>query len=151
MSAYDHDSTPQQLMEQHLLTKLADAYGLTWNPSPDLPPHTDPDAVDTDNRVLVEAFARIGPANSGQKRKITGDLLKLVFLEDRLGGKWRKVLLFSCQETARAVMGDGWAAQAVKHYGVEVKVIEPDEYHRQLVLDAQQRQGRKVRKAEGVT
>jgi len=150
MSAYDHNSTPQQLMEQHLLTRLAEADDLTWDTSPTLPPRADPDAVDTSNRVLVEALARIGPANSGQKRKITGDMLKLLFLEDQLGGKWRKVLLFSSQATANAVLGDGWAAQAAKHFGVEVRVIEPDDYHRQLVLDAQERHGRRFRKEASV-
>ena len=57
------------------------------------------DGCNQAEKVACEAFARQGKMNPGQKRKLGNDILKLLLVERRLGGAWRKILV---------VAGPGW-------------------------------------------
>ena len=54
-----------------------------------------PDAVDSANKVVVDVYARIGNLKGGQLHKVKGDILKLIFIDEQLGGGWRKILVFA--------------------------------------------------------
>jgi len=84
----------------------------------------EPDAIDWTERVLVEVYARIGKLKGAQPHKVKGDILKLVYLERMLGGKWRKILCFADQSAANTAVGKSWVSLAAKEFGVEV-IVQP--------------------------
>jgi hypothetical protein len=81
-----------------------------------------PDAIDWKKRVIVEVYARLGKLKGAQPRKVQGDILKLIYHERMLGGKWRKILCFADETAANTVVGKSWGSFAAKEFGVEVMV-----------------------------
>jgi hypothetical protein len=78
------------------------------------------DGYNQERRVACEAFARIGPLKAGQKRKLGNDILKLLLVERRMSGTWRKVLVIAGEDALASLSGASWQAQAVSEFGVEV-------------------------------
>jgi hypothetical protein len=78
------------------------------------------DGYNRQHRIACEAFARIGRLNPGQKRKLGNDILKLLLVERRMGGDWRKVLVLAGEDALASLSGDSWHAQAVTEFGVKV-------------------------------
>lgn len=50
------------------------------------------DGVNRTGQVLCEVFTHVGKMLAGQKRKLAKDMLKLLAVENALGGEWRKVI-----------------------------------------------------------
>lgn len=99
-----------------------------------------PDGLNIDEKVAVEAYARIGPLKAGHRHKIKGDILKLALIGTQLGPEWRKIICFASPETASFVQGRSWVAQAAREFGIEVVVVELPEEARLVVEAAQIRQ-----------
>jgi hypothetical protein len=103
------------------------------------------DGISTDPPLLVEAWAHQGVPKPAQKSKVLTDAFKLVWADAVFfGGAARKILVFSDELAAsRFLPGSGaWAAAAVAHFEVEVRVVPlPDEL-RKAVERAQARQYR---------
>lgn len=95
------------------------------------------DGVTPDERTFVEAFARIGPLKPGQRRKVGTDALKLVALRD-IYPEARFVLAFADQAAADSVKG--WQAAVLKHFGIEVEVVDLPAKLRRKVLATQAHQ-----------
>jgi len=66
--------------------------------------------------------------------------LKMLFVEKKLGGHWRKVLAFADERTAQLFKAVSWHSKVVEEFGVEVMVVSLEPETRRLVLDAQKRQ-----------
>jgi hypothetical protein len=78
-------------------------------------------------RILVEAFARTKRMKAGQKRKILGDILKLIFVSETLLVQEvdlviDKFLLFQSETAANDLRGNSWAAKACEHFQVRLLV-----------------------------
>jgi len=101
------------------------------------------DAASPDRGVLVEAYAHLGAIKGGQPKKVLTDAFKLAFVGRVLGGNPRLILLF-CDEEAAATFrtGRGWAAAALRHFGIECEVVPISETSRTRLAAAQQRQKR---------
>ncbi len=56
----------------------------------------------------------------GQKRKLGNDILKLILVERRMGGTWRKILVVAGEEARASLSGGSWQALAVGEFGIEV-------------------------------
>lgn len=82
------------------------------------------DGYSETDRVLCEAFARVGSLKAGQKRKLTADVLKLVLAGRLLGGAWRKIIVVSSSAAQSWLLGRSWQALAVREFGIEVSCIE---------------------------
>jgi hypothetical protein len=77
---YVSDSTPQRSAEKTMLSDLARLRGYDFavhSHSAKRLAGLKPDTVDSTNRVLVEADARVGPLKGAQRHKVKGDILKL--------------------------------------------------------------------------
>jgi hypothetical protein len=87
MSKHLSDSTEQQKAEEYMLSALEKELGLTFDPAASFPINigVKPDAIDPKNKVVVEAYARVGKVHGAQLHKIKGDILKLVLIEKKLG------------------------------------------------------------------
>ena len=81
-----------------------------------------PDGFNAETRVLVEAYAHIGKLKGAQLHKVKGDILKLLLLERKLGGSWRKILCFADDMAAEIARGKSWIAEAAREFGIEVRV-----------------------------
>ncbi|MGA9762619.1 MAG: uracil-DNA glycosylase family protein [Gaiellaceae bacterium] len=99
------------------------------------------DGASEDLSVLVEAFAHQGPLKSAQRMKVLTDAFKLAFIARELDQPNRLILLLSCEDAARK-MQTGWAAEAIRSFGIEIIVVEIDPAVRQSLREAQKRQFR---------
>src|SRR5687768_15178764 len=102
--SHKSDSSVQREAEAEMLVALSKELRLDLTERParvaDLA-GLQPDGIDWDQRVIVEAYARVGPLKGAQPHKVKGDILKLLYLERLLGGRWRKVLCFGNPEAAQ--------------------------------------------------
>ena len=142
MTNHKSDSTEQQDVKTWMLRSLEEKLGFNFAKDPDLSIdiRVMPDAVDLGNRVIVEAYARVGAVKGGQQHKIKGDILKLILIEKKLGKKWRKIMCFASDEAAKYVQGKSWVSQAAKEFGIEVQVVQLPNELKNKVLLAQERQ-----------
>ena len=90
--------------------------------------------------TIAEAYARTKPLNSGSKRKILTDVLKLAFVADRLADQnpdfsVRRFLVVADESIARALSGDAWAAKAIENFGIQIRVEKLSEAQRQQLDD----------------
>lgn len=92
--------------------------------------------------ILVEAFAHQGALRVGQKHKVTNDALKLAWAGATLLPGARKILLFSDQAATTTFRSRSWAAAAITHFGIEVRVVGLPAEIRDSIRRAQERQFR---------
>jgi hypothetical protein len=90
--------------------------------------------------VICEASARIGPTKSAQTHKIMNDALKMLFIEQHLGHKFRKVMAFIDEKAASKFTDGGWHGECLRKFDIEVMVVDVPEEIKQAVLRAQKRQ-----------
>jgi len=142
MSRHQSDSTEQQAAEEYMLDLLQPKLGLTFDAEAKLPIKLSvmPDAIDPVNKVIVEAYARVGEVKGAQQHKIKGDILKLALIEKKLGKGWRKIMCFASDEAAKYVQGKSWVAEAAREFGVEIIVVHLPDEQKNNVISAQKRQ-----------
>ncbi|NHN39992.1 hypothetical protein G8764_22065 [Pseudomaricurvus alcaniphilus] len=142
MSKHFSDSSEQQKAEAFILKALERELGLKFDPSASLSIDigVKPDAIDPQQRVVVEVYARIGEVKGAQLHKIKGDILKLALIDKRLGEGWRKIICFASEEAAKYVKGNSWVAEAARVFDVEVHVVRLPENYESVVVSAQTRQ-----------
>lgn len=140
MSAHKSDSLEQRQAEAEILAKLSVKLGLVFGPHELGKFGVNPDGVDSSNRAIVEVYARVGGLKGSQVHKVKADLLKLVYLGSLLGPHWRKIMCFGSEEAASSVRGKSWAAEAAKHFNVEIMVEHLSHEQKQRVVSAQSRQ-----------
>ncbi len=90
--------------------------------------------------IICEAWAHIGKPRGGQLDKVMSDALKLVFCEQQLGQKFKKILLFSDEVVGDYFSGGNWQARCLKEHGIEVIVLPLPGTLFKRVKDAQRRQ-----------
>jgi hypothetical protein len=101
------------------------------------------DGADPDRTVLVEAWAHQGEPKAAQKHKVLADALKLVYAADLFQERPHLILLMSDQAAARPfTAGRSWAADALRHCRIEVRVVTLQSDTRERILAAQERQRR---------
>jgi hypothetical protein len=142
MNKHLSDSSEQQAAETYMLKSLEQKLELHFDPDATLPIEVGviPDAIDPINKVIVEAYARVGEVKGAQLHKIKGDILKLAVIEKMLGSGWRKILCFASDEAAKYVRGKSWVAEAAKVFSVEIQVVHLPLELRNNVVSAQKRQ-----------
>jgi len=142
MSTHKSDSSEQQTAEEYMLIALQDKLGANFDSSATLPFSlgVKPDAIDPINKIVVEAYARVGAVKGAQLHKIKGDILKLALIEKKLGTGWRKIMCFASDEAAKYVLGKSWVAEAAKEFGVEIHIVHLSDEQKNKVLSAQKRQ-----------
>lgn len=125
-----------------MLKVLADELDLKYDEKTKLPINisVQPDAIDLNKKVIVEAYAHIGALKGSQLHKVKGDILKLILIEEKLGENWKKVLCFADEAAAKYVRGASWVAEAVRTFDIEVHVVNLPEEQLELVRSAQKRQ-----------
>lgn len=136
------DSLEQQAAEIEMLRALEAKLGLRFDSNATLPIDVgvQPDAIDTKNKTVAEAYARIGAVKGAQLHKIKGDILKLALIGRRLGDDWRKVFCFASNEAAGYASENSWVAEAAHEFAIEVIVVEIPDDVRESVVHAQSRQ-----------
>ena len=142
MEKHASDSSEQQQAEAFILESLADALDLSFDEETKLPLEIgmQPDAIDLNKKVVVEVYAHVGELRGAQLHKVKGDILKLIFIEKKLGEDWRKILCFADEAAAKYVRGRSWVADAVRIFGIEVHVMNLPEQQLSRVQSAQKRQ-----------
>lgn len=130
MAAHPSDSEVQRRAERVLVQAVADRLGIALSKqSLKLPGGAEVqlDGCNQEKRLACEAFARQGEMKSGQKRKLGNDILKLILVERRMGGKWRKILVVAGEGARASLSGGSWQALAVGEFGIEVIHVSLDE------------------------
>jgi hypothetical protein len=140
MTSHKSDSTEQQTAEEHLLRAIEKKLGLHFVEGATLGIGVQPDGIDPVNKVVVEAYARVGELKGAQLHKVKADILKLVYIEKKLGASWRKIMCFGSNEAASFLLGTSWAAEAARIFCVEVHVELLSIEQATLVKAAQKRQ-----------
>ena len=146
MTIHASYSSAQHEAEEAMLSGLESKLGLKFvniaftNPIGET---LQPDAIDLKSRALVEVYPHIGKLNGAQSQKVSRDILKFLFAEEKRGGQWRKVLCFADNKAAQIVNGKSWIGKAAKEIAVEVYVVPLPEKLEQKVLAAQKRKKKK--------
>jgi len=141
------DSSAQLASESALVTAANEVTGLNLiagRPLPALPSGLiiTPDAVDEENRVVMEVYSRIGTLKPGHKNKVRSDMLKLALIGRLLGEPWRRIMCFASEDAARSSMGEAWSAEAARQFGIDVLVVSLPESAQAALVEAQKRQER---------
>lgn len=143
----DGDSREQILAHDHIREKIAHKIGL----NPEKIPETKVSVGDSylkvtglsrNPDVICEASARIGEMRTAQVHKIMNNALKMLFVEQYLEKKFRKILAFIDEEAASKFTDYGWHGQCLRKFDIEVMVVNVPEPIKQDVLRAQKRQYR---------
>ncbi|WP_054569747.1 hypothetical protein [Frankia sp. R43] len=100
------------------------------------------DAANLGEQVIAEIWAHQGSPKPAQRNKVLTDALKLVYVEAERGGRWRKILCFTDEQARAPFARTSWYAGALRHYGVELEVIELPAQTRVAIREAQKRQYR---------
>lgn len=141
--AHLSDSSEQSKAERELLRQLAADLGVSLQPMTiELKEgvRVNIDGVNQEHRILCEVYAHIGHTRGGQPHKIAKDILKLIAVEKRHPGRWRKILCFADRAAAQCVSGSSWLAAVCSDFGVAVRVFSlPPDLH-EAVVSAQRRQ-----------
>lgn len=96
-----------------------------------------------DPPILVEVWAHQGIPKSAQKAKVMTDALKMLWVEATFyPAGARKILLLSDPAAAAHFGRRSWMAAALRHFAIEVKVVDLPAEHRAAVEEAQGRQFR---------
>ncbi len=143
MAKHLSDSSAQQHAEVEIVQKIGLKLGCFLKNKSVLVGSKQPIQIDgfSDNpKILCEAYARIGELKAAQAQKVSADVLKLLFVEKKLGGQWKKVLAFADEKTAQPFKSGSWHSKVVEEFGVEVIVVSLEPETHKLVLDAQKRQ-----------
>ncbi len=91
--------------------------------------------------ILVEIFAHVGKSKSGQKRKISRDMTKLLLAEKKVGRKCRKIIAVIDPE-AIIYSESGWDGEFAETFGIEFFVVKVPRQMQQETLQVQDRQRR---------
>lgn len=75
-------------------------------------------------KVVVEIYARIGDLKGAQLHKVRADILKLAFIEKRLGSQWKKYICFIDEDAAKFIKGTSWAAEAAREFEIKPIVVK---------------------------
>lgn len=101
------------------------------------------DAANPEQRFYGEICARVGKLQPAQLENVAADILKLQYLEKKLGVPCRKVLGFADISWAKYFDGKSWLAAAVRTFDVKIVVVGlPEEVL--LKIFAAQRQQKMV-------
>ena len=93
MATHPSDSSVQQAAEKEILAFASEKLGVQLEARfVDIEPQIrlQVDGFNENAKVLCEACAHIGKLKPAQERKIEGDILKMLFIEKRLPGLWKK-------------------------------------------------------------
>jgi hypothetical protein len=90
--------------------------------------------------MSASSYAHTGKLKGAQLHKVKGDILKLILLERKPGGEWRKILCFADDSAAATARGKSWIAEAVREFGIEVIVAPLPGALAERVATAQRRQ-----------
>lgn len=100
------------------------------------------DGATADLSVLCEAWAHQGRAKPAQKSKLLTDAFKLSLAAKVTGGTPRLILLVSDEEAIAHLRGRSWGTAALRHFGIELFVVDVPDETRAAITAAQQRQVR---------
>jgi hypothetical protein len=67
-------------------------------------------------------------------------ILKLNLAATRLGGPWRKVLLFADEAACKQLRGSSWLSEACKESGVDIVVADMSGKMKGKIAEAQRKQ-----------
>ncbi len=142
-TAHASDSSAQRGAESVALTRLGEALGCALvSRRLDLGAGTyvQIDGYNAEHRILCEVYSRVGPIKGSQPDKLASDVLKLGFVERRLGGSWRKILCFVDPAPAKLLQGKAWLAAATSDAGVEFFVVSLPQHICDGIVSAQIKQ-----------
>lgn len=140
--AHQSSSHEQQAIEAAILERLSADLGAIITPRTlSLPEgaRVDVDGCCDDPPILVEVFAHHGVMKGGQLHKVSTDALKLITIAKNRPGT-RLILAFADEIAAKSVQRRSWRTEALRTWGIEVRVVEVDDAQRDLVRAAQLRQ-----------
>lgn len=103
--------------------------------------HIEPDLYSKDERIICEIFVHIGTLKSGQKNKVSRDILKMLLLEKTTGFQYRKIIVVADDKVENCLKhGKSFIAESIRKFGIEVKKIDLSDEVRMSVSNAQVRQ-----------
>jgi hypothetical protein len=107
------------------------------------------DGVNRPARVLCEVFAHVGKMLDGQEKKLAKDMLKLLAVENALGGEWRKIICIVDEPARRFLARKSWCACVVRQFRFELMMpaLEDDLRLQLKTVQDQQAEGMRQRKA----
>lgn len=98
--------------------------------------------VYSDAGIIGEIYAHIGQLKSGQQKKISQDILKMLLLEKVRDQTFDKYIFVIDEEVEEYLKGKSFIAKSVEQFEIRVHRVDISEEMRCNVLAAQKRQYR---------
>ena len=98
------------------------------------------------NIIIGEIYAGIRKINTGSRRKILMDCLKLIFIENQLNKKCKKIIFFVDDSVKKRFeyndndKRNSWVKDAIEKFEIKLETIDISEEDRQKLLKAKDNQ-----------
>ena|SRR5690554_1117048 len=140
------NSRVQLDVEKNIINTLKNKYNCEFTKKID-GLNCEPDFFNEEKKIIGEIYTS-SDLKGSRKNKLTADCFKLVTVEKKLGGTWNKYILV--KENVKREFEKGWRNEAIKLFGIELKVIEISEEDIQALQEARrkQKQGMKISKTK---
>jgi len=92
--------------------------------------------------ILGEVYAHVGQIKSAQWDKILRDVVKMLYIEEKLGKKYRKMIVVNNEALYNQLNGNSWKANVLDVFHIELHKINIDSGLEDSILKAQERQYR---------
>lgn len=123
MSSHLSDSSVQRNVEPACLQLVCETLGVSLSPDNvqlDDGTRFQVDGIDRHHRIVCEIFAHVGKMRDGQRKKLARDILKLLAVENAMGGKWRKIICVTDEPARHFLTGRSWCASVIRQFQCEV-------------------------------
>jgi len=141
----DSCSDVQQKYERIVFERVEEWLGVKLQSNPKIyfdKVHIEPDFYSSEEKIVGEIFAHVDELLTGQKRKISQDILKMLLLDSKHDCIYRKIIVICDTAALKFLNGDSWTAACISEFGIEIKYIELSEEERQELLTTQAKQFR---------
>jgi hypothetical protein len=143
-NAHPSDSAAQRSAESLIIAAVAETVGVPLQPTVLTigDARVQIDGASANHRVLVEAYARVGPLRGAQPRKLAADAFKLAWVGPRVGAERLVLAVMDTAAEDYANRPRAWLTAALRDGGIEVIRVEVDAITRAAVESAQRTQFR---------
>ena len=82
--------------------------------------YINPDFYSNDQTIVGEIYAHVGTLKVGQQRKISQDILKLLFLDKSKDMSYRKIITIVDDTVEKYLKGKSFIAESIRQFGIEI-------------------------------
>lgn len=142
MTSHPSDSVAQRAAEPLIVAAVAEKLGVGLQPTVIVRDGATVqiDGASSDLRVLVEAYAHVGPLRGAQPKKLATDAFKLAWIGPKVGAQALIIAVLDDDAASYLARPKAWLTAALRDAGIIVTRVDVTPATREMVLRAQAEQ-----------